>query len=130
ATAEFTSRLLGALREAASAPVGRRLRDYFEADGEAVPFAGARFETYRPSDPFGIEPADLIAVTFLSIQITLNRGPTPDSVLRIERDRDEISRLLTDIPVDVPLERLTERGFAQHLGDESSAAQLYGRLRD
>ncbi|MBK5221560.1 MAG: hypothetical protein JJE52_01520 [Acidimicrobiia bacterium] len=128
-TSEFTDRLLQGLHLAAEAPEGRRLVDYFEGKGDPVPYAGSRFETYRPSDPGAIEPADLLAVTFLSIQITLKRGLTPAAILRLDRDRATISELLQQIPTGRPLGDLSSDEFETHLGSDSPATRLYELLR-
>ena len=124
---QFRSSLETRLREALQAPAGHRFGDYFTSD---VPYAGASFESYRPSSTGRIEPSDLIALTFLSIGFSLNStsGVTPHAVLRLEDRQDDIAKLLKKLPADKALEDLDESSFEELLGDGSYGHQLYTLL--
>lgn len=125
---QFRTTLEMRLREALDAPLGRRFADYFGSD---VPYAGASFESYRPSGADSIDPSDLIALTFLSIGFSLKSksGVTPHAALRLERRRDDIAGLLKELPVDVAIEKLDEAGFEELLGTGSHGDQLFELLR-
>ena len=74
-TTKLAAHFLGDGVAGAASPASReknlsRLREYFGLDGRR-PFDGSRFEFYASADthPDRITPADLVAVTMLSMEI-------------------------------------------------------------
>lgn len=125
----FASRLLQGLESALAAPTGRKLTDYL-ADAESGPvFAGARFDTYAPSDPGRIEPSDVVALSFLSITIGIGSTLTPSTILELDANSELTTELLKSVPTGRPLESLSAEEFIEHLGPDSSATELYDLIR-
>lgn len=131
AVTTFADAVEGVLAECRQAPPGRRLIDYF-GEKHGGPFAGAHFDSYRPTAPNAIEPADLIALTFLSIGVSLRTrsGLTPHAVLRTDELSTSIHPLLQRLPSDATLEELDVETFEGLLGAGSPAVQLYALLRN
>ena len=68
---------------------------FFEEQG---PFAGTTFDLLEPNDPNRIDPADLLAITFLYVVVP------PLGVREIlGRDAEDLERLLREVPVGVDL---------------------------
>ncbi len=122
----FAVSLTEQLLAAHSAPHGRRLADYFEQE-----YTGAYFETYVPTDPDDLEPADLVAVTLLSINISsrTDGSLTPSAILKLNSMREVVNARLAALPADVALHELSGRGYERILGPESHADILYRLLR-
>ena len=111
----------------------RRLTSYFGL-GDEPAFDGSRFETYGGSgvEPNRIAPADLVAVTLLSMEIRnkSRSGISTWNALCLEDRSDDISRLLAEIPDDVDLHSLSEEDFRNWVGDGSYGFELWKLLRD
>lgn len=99
-------------------------------------FTGGEFDQYglERSDPNVVSAHDLIAVTMLSIEITLRttRGIRPESILAIERHQQQIRDHLAALGDDRDLATMAEeREFEAKVGGtQSPAAQLYWLLRN
>lgn len=109
------------------------VRDYFGADGGA-PFDGSRFESYSASageDLFRVTPADVVAVTLLSMEIRRKSrsGISTAHLLAIEDRAAEITRLLRFLPADRDLHQLSDADFDRLLGEGSPGRGLWGLLR-
>lgn len=100
------------------------MRRYYGRLEDGLPrFTGSRFEAIAQlnSDPNSIGPADLVAITTLSVDI---KG---DAAVRIlETDSARISELLAQIPADLKIVDADE-GL---LVEGSAASQLWRVLRD
>jgi hypothetical protein len=97
-------------------------------------FTGALFDRYGMdrSDPNTINDTDLLAVTLLSIDISLRttRGIRTTTVLKLERNRQRIADLLDALGPDRPLHTLDSAQFERRLGDQHAAgSELYWFLR-
>jgi hypothetical protein len=75
-------------------------------------------------DPHRITPADLMAVSTLSVHV-----PAQAAIGIGEGLAGEIQALLSQIPVDAKLETVTGTEFAALLGEDSPALQLWRLLR-
>lgn len=97
-------------------------------------FDGAAFNAYAadPKDAYWITPADLVAVTFLSMEIRRGStsGFTPKMARGIETNADRISELLVAIPPYRELQTVTADEYARWLGEGSHADRLWRLLRD
>ena len=98
------------------------------------PFDGSFFETYsrQDTDPNRVQPADLVAVTLLSMEIRRESrsGISTANVLLLEKLEPQISRLLSRIPKNRELHTLSNREFERYLGDASPASRLFDVLRN
>lgn len=105
---QFTKRLSRAISDGGYCDSAvEALRDYMgENDGR-------HFLSNAPTDPNRIEPADLVAVTMLSMGISRgsSSGFTPAAAEAIDGARDELSGLLAELPVGTPLHELNEDEF-------------------
>lgn len=110
-----------------------RIETYFGLRGEEV-YDGARFETYgrRDEDVDRIVPADLVAVTMLSMEIRRKSkyGIKTSHALAIEDRAEEISALLREIPASKEIHTLNESERARLLesGDDSVGQELWNLL--
>lgn len=107
--------------------------EYFGADG-GTPFDGSRFESYSASageDLFRVTPADVVAVTLLSMEIRRESrsGISTAHLLAIEDRAVEITRLLRFLPADRDLHLLSDDDFDRLLGVGSPGRELWGLLR-
>jgi hypothetical protein len=105
---------------------------YLKVSPAAHAFTGRAFDTYGGStDPFAIEPADLIAVTMLSIEVRRRSGSglTPEAILALGEKSTAIRGLLESLDPAARLETLGPSAFASMLGDAGSPGQeLYALL--
>jgi len=105
------------------------IQEYFETRPDGRPrFTGSRFETIAGGgdtvEPHRITPADLMAVSTLSVHV-----PAQAAIGIGEDLADEIQGFLSQIPVDAKLETVTEEEFAALLGEDSPALSLWRLLR-
>jgi hypothetical protein len=110
------------------------INEYFGANG-LTPFDGSRFETFglRTSHPDRITPADLVAVTMLSMEIrrSSRSGISTASALALEDRSDDISHLLRQIPREKDLHTLSSAEFDDLVASGSSLGYALWRfLRD
>ncbi len=125
----FADRLRAALADTTeSDPAVAVIRKYMRG------FDGAAFNTYAadPRNAHRITPADLVAVTFLSMEIRRGStsGFTPKMSRGIETNADRISELLILIPPDRELHTVTADDYESWLGEGSHADRLWRLLRD
>jgi hypothetical protein len=105
------------------------VQQYFETlpDGRRR-FTGSRFETYAGGgdtmDPDRITPADLMAVSMLSVHV-----PAQAAIGIGEDLAEEIESLLSQIPVEARLEDITDEQFAAWLDSGSPADTLWSLVR-
>lgn len=109
---------------------GRRLsylREYFDgADTDAPRFTGSQFESFlaESQDPNQIAPADLLAVSMLSVNV-----PAAASLKICGSLQEKITVLLSCLPVELKFEELTDQEFEEYLGARSPAEKLWNLLR-
>lgn len=102
-----------------------QLRDYFDDAGDSGGYTGRYFERLRDAagrapSPNVFEAVDLVAVTTLSVSV-----PPGSAAAILDERSGELSRLLAEIPVDLPLwEALDE-----HLDETSPAHAAWTLLR-
>jgi Family of unknown function (DUF6308) len=99
------------------------LHDYYAVDGEQLPlYTGSRFEamTAMNADPNTLGPADLVAVSTLSVNV-----PAKAAIRLLDRDAAVIRELLRQIPDDLDIVDADPR----LLGSDSPAGQLWDVLR-
>jgi hypothetical protein len=129
---EFTRRLSERFDDAHHASNVQRTAKYFGV-GEDRPYDGARFESYdlQESDVDRIVPADLVAVTLLSMEIRKDSrsGISTSDALAIEDFTDEITALLEQIPSKKDLHTLTSDECAHLIDDGSYGDRLWNLLR-
>jgi hypothetical protein len=112
-----------------------KVREYFGRPGssEGVPFDGAAFETFGRawSDNNQVTPADLVAVTLLSMEIRRNSrsGISTDAALRIEADSGRIATILSRIPTDRELWTLSGPEYERWVGPGSPSDLLWTYFR-
>lgn len=104
------------------------LRAYFRG------FDGARFHDYdlEASHTDRITPGDLVAVTFLSMEISrrTSSGITPQMACAIEDLAAEITGHLRGVPSDRELHTLSSDEFNRWLGKNSPGERLWRILRE
>jgi Family of unknown function (DUF6308) len=109
-------------------PAEHALRRYLEEND------GAHFHEYElvSSPPDEITPGDLVAVTFLSMEIRrrTSSGITPCQAQQIEASRSRITSLLTQIPTTRELHTLSEVDYDRWMGAGSPADLLWHHLRN
>lgn len=136
-TKKLGSHFLGDGVAGAASPATRErnlgwLGVYFGLNGQG-PFDGSRFEFYALADshPDRITPADLLAVTMLSMEVRRKSrsGIRTSDALAIENRDQEIRHLLTALPADRDLHSLSDQEFESWVGPESPAERLWGLLR-
>jgi hypothetical protein len=102
------------------------IRAYLDSSTKQHAFTGRAFETYGGStDPFAIDPADLLAVTMLSIEVRSRSGSglSPEAILALDEHSGVIRDLLGVLDPELRLETLDSASFASKLGDVGSAGQ-------
>ena len=94
-------------------------------------YDGGEFETYGTNDPYRIAGDDLVAVTYLSLEIRNKRrsGISTRTARALEDNRGEVAALLQAIPSQLALSDLDNDAFNRHLGLQSAASRLYVFLR-
>lgn len=122
-----------------------RLRSYVDSEGavdavqaycEPGQYTGAHFQTYGAgrSDPNRIGTEDLLAVTTLSVPISLRTqsGLQASHVVEFDGDHQHIEGLLRQLPVDVALHELAPCEIDGVLGEAGNGAAwtLFRYLRD
>lgn len=105
------------------------INKYFEDRPNGRPlYTGSRFETFAGGgdavEPNRIIPADLIAVSMLSVHV-----PGQAALGIIEKLDGEIEKLLTPLAVELRLENLTADQFSQFLDCGSPADEIWQLLR-
>jgi len=95
---------------------------------------GRFFETYGlgETSPNRITSADLVAVTFLSMDVSprTRSGFLPAHAIELAEHEGQISRLLESIPADLELHCVPPDRYDELLGPASAASRLFSLLTD
>ena len=95
---------------------------------------GRFFETYgfNETSPNRITSADLVAVTFLSMDVSprTRSGFLPAHTIELAEREGQISRLLESIPADLELHCVPADRYDELLGPDSAASRLFSLLKD
>ncbi|MDD0858237.1 DUF6308 family protein [Arthrobacter alpinus] len=121
--------LLKAMKDISHEVAARHINKYFEDRLNGRPlYTGSRFETFAGGgdavEPNRITPADLIAVSMLSVHV-----PGQAALGIIEKLDGEIEKLLTPLAVELRLENLNAEQFSQLLDYGSPADDIWQLLR-
>ena len=117
------------------ATAARILQRYYAGwDTDDFAFTGSKFDAWRGNDPDRFTPDDLVAVTFLSVEV-----PPRAAYQLLDSEAKEFSQLLIDLPQDVHLASASEIGsgwweLMAKLKDlpgvgATTASKLYARKR-
>jgi hypothetical protein len=108
------------------------LKNYFNS------YTGGNFETYGDNDPLAINSDDFIAVTMLSMEVKqkTKSGISPQAILKIEENSEEISSLLTKLqvpensisPIDSSLDQISKHDAERLLTSVDSIANQLNQM--
>lgn len=121
--------LLKAMKDISHEAAVGHINKYFEDRPNGRPlYTGSRFETFAGGgdvvEPNRITPADLIAVSMLSVHV-----PGQAALGILETLDGEIEELLEPLTADLRLENLTAEQFSQFLDNGSPADDIWQLLR-
>lgn len=121
--------LLNAMKDISHEVAARHIDKYFEVRTNGRPlYTGSHFETFAGGgdavEPNRITPADLIAVSMLSVHV-----PGQAALGIVGTLGGELERLLKPLTADLRLENLTAEQFSQLLDGGSPADDIWQLLR-
>ncbi|MGV0109022.1 DUF6308 family protein [Arthrobacter sp. CP30] len=102
------------------------VREYYRQDiDRGLPRTGASFDEWkgggdRPDIANEITGDDCVAVSFLAVEV-----PRAAAIGLMDREKENVDRLLSLIPTDINMWDLDEAGYEKHLGMQSPAQELW-----
>lgn len=117
----MTHQLPIALRDHDSARSLRALTRYYHGDGSRPSFTGRHFDTWPQPDLYRFTSEDIVAVTFLSVDVPANLVPD-----LVQDPTGRLSDLLRDCPEDLTLAEVSPETIVP----EWAPWRLWGELYD
>lgn len=104
----------------------KHVRDYYRPDVyRGMPRTGASFDQWkgggdRPEIANELTGDDCVAVSFLAVDV-----PRVAAIGLMRDEKENVDRLLSDIPTNISMWELDAEGYEEHLGMQSPAQELW-----